>query len=470
MENKNYTIKELKQFARQDLNWKTLLPISFLVIITPVIFSLLYNIHPVIGVILSILSFIFTLEFSAVQIYNFIAVKRNNETVNIFGKFNKVLPYLGYTILILLMCMPLYILSIGGLTYGFIESDSKIILAAGILLIVAFILMIYITLHYFLSPYLIVDKNMGAIKSLKESRHLMKGKKKKALLLTLSFIGWIMLASLFIAVLVAGIGTFPTLMLHTVSKIGIGLNIINSILITSIVLLPLSMYINMAYIEFYEETINNSMNPIKEYKTNKKIIIWTTVISLCLAFISAGSLCLPIAATPVPSDVIIMNNVVAVDKGSISTTNTIDDDYIDTNESSNGIIDKIESKIEEKNEVKPGQEPDFSIKYTVPNGYKFIKESSYSGKNYKSSYYAKNDEDFIIVLATGEANYNLEDVIDKSSEKDHKDYETKSGVKGQTFVSTLDDSYSFRFIHNKYLYTINSNDEDVLHKVIDSIK
>lgn len=123
----------------------------------------------------------------------------------------------------------------------------------GILLALILVaVLVWIQLHFILSYYILYDQpELGVFQILKESCRLTKGNKGKAFLLGLSFIGWILLWAVFMAVALA----LSPILLY----------------IMLIPLLFLGAYISQADTVFYELTRADSAIAIEETEKAKQL-------------------------------------------------------------------------------------------------------------------------------------------------------------------------------------------------------
>jgi len=138
----------------------------------------------------------------------------------------------------------------GGLSYILISILSGFIILLGVL----FFLIPGIILSYSLKYVTLIkydNPEMDIIEVLKTSNAMMKGRKKEAFLLDLSFIGWYLLAFLILIVLLVPMIIVGNISLESNPYILVLLSIFIG-LFSSIIVIPVSVYHQTSIVELYE--------------------------------------------------------------------------------------------------------------------------------------------------------------------------------------------------------------------------
>lgn len=201
---------ELKQMARNNLSGKWGIAVGFTVLellltivlsIITVPFSSTYTqagiiIYFVISLIVGLLIGL----LSAGSCYFYLNICRGREygLGDLFAAF-KMHPD-RFLIVSLILTGIQYIFEIPVLILSFTVTDENFLyftIISSICTIAASIVSIILSLHFALSTYLLLDfPEMGAVASLKLSAKLMRGNKGRYFYISLSFLGWILLAAL----------------------------------------------------------------------------------------------------------------------------------------------------------------------------------------------------------------------------------------------------------------------------------
>ncbi|MEG0918389.1 MAG: DUF975 family protein [Anaerovoracaceae bacterium] len=195
--------------------------------------------------------------------YFFLNISRKNQSFaespkihQIFDGFNNFFKNLGihlwmtlFVFLWILVAVLPGILAISFFSFTAITSGryGTLIFITPIIFVAIFVIGIIVTLRYSQVYILAADnKNIGIRESLKTSIKLMKGNKGKLFILSLSYLGWIILNGIISGVVAALIGQImiSNLDLDTVQMIN------NSVII--LLMIPSMTYISMGYVEFYK--------------------------------------------------------------------------------------------------------------------------------------------------------------------------------------------------------------------------
>lgn len=256
------TISEIKKDAKVKLsgNYKkafVICLINFLIVFAFTSIADLVN-NVFVKLISQIIVLIISLPLSFGLISSFMKILRN-EDVKVFDfvetgfkNFKGVWRTYLRTIVNLILPVILLVASYIFLIYTLIQalmssatSVSNLFLVALVLVIVAIVFFIYKSLSYSLTLYVLYDNPTATGKETNnESKKMMKGNKGKLFLLSLSFIGWLLLIGL-VTSLAAFLGEEAC------------------IIVSSLGSLLLSPYMTSSIICFYEDLKSND-EPIKE--------------------------------------------------------------------------------------------------------------------------------------------------------------------------------------------------------------
>lgn len=215
----NYSTKELKKLARMQLSGKygTFILAQILINLIVSAVSIFLGENIILSLLITIISSLISSVLMFGLTYMSIRISRNQPIApsDIFYGFKHhpdriIILQLILTGLTFLCMGPGYVVLIYGII-NLISTDlynpnsvgNTLPFIIGILLLlVGLILILLLTFMYSQAMYLMADyDNFSAINALKESRHLMKGKKRYLLYLNLSFIGMV-----FLGILSLGIG------------------------------------------------------------------------------------------------------------------------------------------------------------------------------------------------------------------------------------------------------------------------
>ena len=331
--------KELKAFAKADIDWKRMLfitggyiGISTLLSLVSTILASSGSVAAVMaGGLLSIIYLGLSAMMTAGLATSCLEQRRGEKISGLFGSPKKTLPMLGSSLLLALIFTGLLILPVGLIIAEFLISagslDGTLYLtemspvgwAGFILIIPAVVFMAIFSIIYSMTSFLIAD-GCGAVEALRSSRRMMKGYKGRYFLLMLTFIGWFILSLLFIALTSTGIGTLPLFFTGEASKVGAVLANINVYLIALICLAPVTAYMLMTQAEFYEALAGNTGRQSKETQKNSFLILIPLLASIVLSLFSAGSLLLPAARDTVPVTATALGISFTADRGILSVT------------------------------------------------------------------------------------------------------------------------------------------------------
>lgn len=209
------TSSELRKNAREALNgkWGKAALLTLVYAVITFVISFVLNLIPFIG---SIASFVVSLPLSYGILVSFMKLKRNEEitytdflTIG-FSSFAKVWAVFGNMVLKLIIPIVLVVVFIMLMTFSGIgagvgvafKSASATTSFAGLAIvgaigyIASLIYLVVKSYYYSLSYYILYDNNDKAGKEIVEkSEELMKGNRWKFFWLSLTFIGWAILAS-----------------------------------------------------------------------------------------------------------------------------------------------------------------------------------------------------------------------------------------------------------------------------------
>lgn len=305
------TIADYKAHARSDLDWKRLvvpyLVMEVILVLINAVFSvpaqmLSPNIGAVLSGIGSIIVMFVSAGLTAGVLTIFLETKRKSGNTGLFGRFDRMLPMLGIMVLMFLMMMAPMLIAVIISVVAVTTSNSALAIVAFVAIILALVAMVYIALRYALANLICVDGG-GVMDSLKGSASLMRGRKMKYFGLQFSFIGWILLAVLFAAIINVMIGTTPFFFVSEVSAVGVVLANLNTSAIAFVAMIPILVYLLMSEVEFYEDVRGNGLNPI-EKTASKSPMIWVAVAGLIMSLVSAGTFLLPVAKIPADNAVV----------------------------------------------------------------------------------------------------------------------------------------------------------------------
>lgn len=192
------TRQELKQNAKQQLQGK--IGIIFLCGVIYFAITLGLNFIPLLGSI-AVLLLTPALELGFTKLYMDISYGRNAEVGTLFSGFSQfgqaILTYLliaGLSLLVsVVILLPFVVLLVVGIELG----STGIVLGAAAWYFVAMILLIYFTLGLIFVFYIMAENpDLSALDLLKASWSMMKGHRFEYIILTLSFIPWILLGAI----------------------------------------------------------------------------------------------------------------------------------------------------------------------------------------------------------------------------------------------------------------------------------
>lgn len=198
--------QELKSIAKQSLSGKWGFSIALVLII--LLLPSILNFIPLLGALVVI---VITPAITYLPLQMFLKVKRNEnpEIGEVFSSlFSKLGDYWGIFLRIFLKLLPSYLISLFGvflmiialsIHYDMIISSTSftlLVIIGGFLNIVGSILVYSNSLYYVLAIYIKQDNpNMTCKEAILESKELMTGHRVDYFVLSLSFIGWGLIAS-----------------------------------------------------------------------------------------------------------------------------------------------------------------------------------------------------------------------------------------------------------------------------------
>ena len=266
------TASEARRKAREALkgNWGKSALILLIYVAILFVIGLLTSI-PLLGLLVAIGEFVIMPPITYGLAMTFMKMKRGQEVGYVdflkdgFENFSRSWCITGRLLLKMIVPIILYIvalivigISVFTSAVGLISLSSSVTGASVFFLIIAIILVavaagffIVLALKYALSNYIAIDNpNMSALECVNKSGELMDGNSGKLFCLELSFIGWVLLASILPAIF---------------AGIGIDILYIITMYAAEIFLLP---YIQMALVVFYENVAGVSSTQTVEAEGN----------------------------------------------------------------------------------------------------------------------------------------------------------------------------------------------------------
>ena len=266
------TASEARRKAREALkgNWGKAALI--LLIYVAIIFVIgIFTAIPLLGLLVSIGELVIMPPITYGLTMTFMKIKRGQEVGYVdflkegFENFSRswcitgrlllkmIVPIILYLIAIILLGISIFTSAVGLVSFSSSVTGASLIfiLIAVILVAIAAGFFIVLGLKYALSIYIAVDNpNMPALECVNKSGELMNGNSGKLFCLGLSFIGWVLLASILPAIFAC---------------IGIDFLYIVTIYVAEIFLLP---YVDVALVVFYEHVAGVSTSQTVETEGN----------------------------------------------------------------------------------------------------------------------------------------------------------------------------------------------------------
>lgn len=266
------TASEVRRKAREALkgNWGKAALI--LLIYVAIIFVIgIFTAIPLLGLLVSIGELVIMPPITYGLTMTFMKIKRGQEVGYVdflkegFENFSRswcitgrlllkmIVPIILYLVAIILLGISIFTSAVGLVSFSSSVTGASLIfiLIAVILVAVAAGFFIVLGLKYALSIYIAVDNpNMSALECVNKSGELMNGNSGKLFCLGLSFIGWVLLASILPAIF---------------AGIGIDFLYIVTMYVAEIFLLP---YVDVALVVFYEHVAGVSTSQTVETEGN----------------------------------------------------------------------------------------------------------------------------------------------------------------------------------------------------------
>lgn len=434
----------IRSHARSDIEWGTLtkLMLIYMGIITGItILSVIPAalipgaVGTTISSLISMVSFVLAVIMMPGLMQSFLDVRRCDPVVTgLFGAKDRALPYLGFTMLLVLMAMGIIMIPM------ILTAVSPVI--GAIVSIAAVVFLVFIALMYAMAPYFCVE-GAGAVESLKASRTAMKGSKWRLFVSLLPIVGWSILASL-VSSLAMYLPVGVAIARNGFSLVGAVIALINFIILSIAVMIPVAIYENMITAEFYDDLTGHEMNP--EIVTSKKPILVMGIMTLVLTLISSILVALPVSWTPLDDVRSKLEN----------KTDIVQE--LEPGITENAVNDIAEDKtLPEENDQNDSAVPEDKISFTAPAGYEL---TTYTDS---SRFYSKGED--WISLTKFEATSN-----DISYLKEAQDASEIKVADSIGYFYTIDNYAYCEFVKGGYHYNISSTNQADLQEAISSIR
>ena len=490
------SIGSCKTHARADINWKKAIGsyggFFLAVVLASVIIALPASIlgfadSPVFSLIQSILIGLLTAGLEAGLIMVFLDMKRKQNSNSLFSRMGKAPGVFVQDLLVEIIAGLPVLLGMIPLAIGLIKMSgapvflhlpvkaSVMIGIGSITFLAGLVVTVLLSLGYALSKPFYIDKGLGIVQAMKESRHKMKGYKAMYFFMNLSFIGWIMLSSVFILITGSFLGTLPTFFMKEVSEVGMIVAACNVAVIAIIAFLPITIYMQMAKLELYEHRSGDALNSLSMESKKKpgKLIAGVAIISLVFALLSSVALALPVKRVPAGQSISLPNYyVLKVDKGSISIEQELpenipgdisdENEYEDVEDLSDQDLTYNEENTQNDSAARnsSGIYKTYDLTYTIPSEY--INEYlTYNGseESYASFFDDNSNSIFVNYLPYGKLEY----------EKDYNKNGTDTQAAGHNAYRYKNDSgYGISIESGENIYSIVCTKEETLDQILAS--